>query len=138
MAQSLNVSQIALAWQKDREHVFLTRAGYAGGRLRLRLNVKDLGDPERLADLDLMIWGDNLHAPLIERIVELPMDIYGGRCPSRLHITTGAYAVLPALCHYQKTSEGHISICTTVTDMNIGLIWALGVTKLSRDWLQGG
>ncbi|CAL8466123.1 g5659 [Coccomyxa elongata] len=57
-----------------------------GGRLRLRLNVKDLGDPERLADLDLMIWGDNLHAPLIERIVELPMDIYGGRVNGKLRI----------------------------------------------------
>jgi len=40
--------------------------------------VKELGDPERLANLDLTIWGDNLHAPIIERIVELPMDIYAG------------------------------------------------------------
>lgn len=40
--------------------------------------MKELGDPDRLANLDLTIWGDNLHAPIIERIVELPMDIYAG------------------------------------------------------------
>jgi hypothetical protein len=50
----------------------------AGGRIRVRLNVKELANPDRLADLELIIWGDNLHAPMIERIVELPMDVYGG------------------------------------------------------------
>ena len=44
----------------------------------MRLNVKELANPDRLADLELIIWGDNLHAPMIERIVELPMDVYGG------------------------------------------------------------
>lgn len=50
----------------------------------MRLAVKELGNPERLADLDLIIWGDNLHAPLIERIVELPIDIYDGKHPARV------------------------------------------------------
>ena len=50
----------------------------AGGRVRVRVNVKEMGIQDRLADLELIIWGDNLHAPLMERIVELPMDIYGG------------------------------------------------------------
>lgn len=53
----------------------------AGGRVHVRVNVKDMGVPDRLADLELIIWGHNLHAPLIERVVELPMDIYGGTAP---------------------------------------------------------
>ena len=50
----------------------------AGGRIRVQVKAKELGVKDRLADLELIIWGDNLHAPLVERIVELPMDIYGG------------------------------------------------------------
>lgn len=46
--------------------------------MRVRVNVKEMGVRNRLADLELIIWGENLHAPLIERVVELPMDIYGG------------------------------------------------------------
>lgn len=44
----------------------------------MRLNVKDMGIEDRLADLELIIWGENLHAPLVERVLELPMDIYAG------------------------------------------------------------
>ena len=44
----------------------------------MRVNVKEMGIKDRLADLELIIWGDNLHAPLAERVVELPMDVYGG------------------------------------------------------------
>ena len=44
----------------------------------MQVKAKELGVKDRLADLELIIWGDNLHAPLMERIVELPMDIYGG------------------------------------------------------------
>ena len=46
--------------------------------MRVRVNVKEMGIKDRLADLDVTIWGENLHAPLIERLLELPMDIYGG------------------------------------------------------------
>ena len=46
--------------------------------MRVRVNVKEMGIMNRLADLDVTIWGENLHAPLIERLLELPMDIYGG------------------------------------------------------------
>ena len=51
-----------------------------GGRVRVRVSVKEMGIKDRLADLDVTIWGENLHAPLIERLLELPMDIYGGVC----------------------------------------------------------
>ena len=48
--------------------------------MRVRVNVKEMGIKDRLADLDVTVWGENLHAPLIERLLELPMDIYGGVC----------------------------------------------------------
>ena len=62
----------------------------AGGRIRVQVKAKELGMKDRLADLELIIWGDNLHAPLVERIVELPMDIYGGAS----HLST-KYLCLP-------------------------------------------
>jgi hypothetical protein len=46
--------------------------------VHVRVKVNDMGLEERLPNLELTIWGQNLHAPMIERIVELPMDIYGG------------------------------------------------------------
>ena len=50
----------------------------AGGRVRVHLRVKGLGVVGQLPDLRLTVGGDNLHAPLVERIVELPMDITEG------------------------------------------------------------
>ena len=54
-------------------------AGGTGGRVRVRVTVKGLnlarGHP---GDLEATIWGEDLHAPLIERVIELPMDMYGG------------------------------------------------------------
>lgn len=48
--------------------------------MRVQVRVKEMGIKDRLADLDVSIWGEDLHAPLMERLVELPMDIYGGVC----------------------------------------------------------
>ena len=86
----------------------------------MRLNVKDLGDPERLADLDLMIWGDNLHAPLIERIVELPMDIYGGVHP---HIACKQQAMLVQRCRHCFTQllKRHVSFAQRLLTWKCGL-----------------
>ena len=57
------------------EHTFVHGAG---GRVRVHLRVKGLGVVGQLPDLRLTVGGDNLHAPLVERIVELPMDITEG------------------------------------------------------------
>ncbi len=54
----------------------------------MRVNVREMGVRDRLANLELIIWGENLHAPLIERVVELPMDIYGGVVQSLSKVPT--------------------------------------------------
>ena len=62
-----------------------------GGRLRVRVEASGVTSgvvPQpgqvavstaRVPNLDIRITGQDLHAPLIERLVELPMDIYAGR-----------------------------------------------------------
>ena len=65
-----------------------------GGKLRVRVRATDLQ-----ADTSKGLWpqllisvaGQTLHAPLIERIVELPMDIHAGRVGGRV----GAVLLLP-------------------------------------------
>lgn len=42
--------------------------------------------PDRPANLMVSIQGANLHGPLIERLIELPMDIYEGRVGGELRI----------------------------------------------------
>ncbi len=48
----------------------------------MRVACKGIGAVDKYNDTELQmaIWGENLHAPLVERILELPMDIYGGAC----------------------------------------------------------
>ena len=47
--------------------------------MRVRVAVKGLRPAEgQLGDLEATIWGEDLHAPLIERVVELPMDVTAG------------------------------------------------------------
>ena len=58
----------------------------------MQVKAKELGVKDQLADLELIIWGDNLHAPLVERIVELPMDIYGGA----YHLSVKNFCLLSA------------------------------------------
>ena len=63
-----------------------------GGKLRVYVEVNDLLDNDlatggsRVPKLLVKIRGDNLHAPLVERIVELPMDISRGRADGELVI----------------------------------------------------
>lgn len=43
----------------------------------VKVDAKRMGDA--FPDTSITIGGKNLHAPLIERILELPMDIYAGQ-----------------------------------------------------------
>ena len=77
--------------------------------MRVRVNVKEMGIKDRLADLEAIIWGDNLHAPLIERLLELPMDIYTGVCPAM------TYWFLPRPClHSGQGSSQHFVLTLVV------------------------
>ena len=69
----------------------------------MQVKAKELGVKDRLADLELIIWGDNLHAPLMERIVELPMDIYEGAYPLSVKLC------LLSLCQESACTCSHCS-----------------------------
>lgn len=51
---------------------------HAGGLVRVRVTCKGIGATDKSTDLQMSIFGDSLHAPLAERLLELPMDIYDG------------------------------------------------------------
>ncbi len=48
----------------------------------MRVTCKGIGATDKSTDLQMSVFSDNLHAPLAERLLELPMDIYdgGGSC----------------------------------------------------------
>ena len=47
-----------------------------GGGIRARVVSKGLH--LRYPDTHVRIWGKNLHAPMADRVLELPMDVYEG------------------------------------------------------------
>ena len=53
--------------------------------MRVRVTCKGVGAVDKYngTELQMAIFGENLHAPLAERLLELPMDIYDGACPDR-------------------------------------------------------
>jgi len=56
-----------------------------GGKVRVLVNVSGIADNDlatggpRVPEMTISVHGQNLHAPLVERIFELPMDINDGR-----------------------------------------------------------
>ncbi len=44
----------------------------------MKVTAKHMNDPDRLADLNIVVFGSDLHAPVLERILEIPIDIYDG------------------------------------------------------------
>lgn len=48
----------------------------AGGRVRVRVSSKDIH--KAFPDTKIVIRAMNLHAPLIDRLLEIPMDIHEG------------------------------------------------------------
>lgn len=59
---------------------------HAGGDLHVTLDVKDMLRDGVWPDLDAKVFGKNLHGPLIDRILELPMDIHEGRANGYIQI----------------------------------------------------
>lgn len=52
------------------------RFQFAGGKIQARVVSKGLN--LRYPDTRINVWGKDLHAPVAERILELPMDVYQG------------------------------------------------------------
>ncbi|GAX75992.1 hypothetical protein CEUSTIGMA_g3435.t1 [Chlamydomonas eustigma] len=57
-----------------------------GGHVTVTLRCSDIGLPDRRPNLFVSIRGADLHGPLVERTVELPMDVYEGRVGGELRI----------------------------------------------------
>lgn len=58
----------------------------SGGRLRLRVSNVWPEDPDGAMDLRISVYGRGFHAPLIDRLIELPMDINAGVVDGELHV----------------------------------------------------
>ena len=50
----------------------------SGGRVAVSVKASNMLQPGVWPECDVTISGVGLHAPIIERLIELPMDIYGG------------------------------------------------------------
>lgn len=57
-----------------------------GGDLRVTVDVKDMLRDDMWPQLDAKVFGKNLHGPLIDRILEIPMDIHEGRANGYIQI----------------------------------------------------
>lgn len=58
----------------------------SGGRLRVTVNHIWPKDPNGSMDLSIGVFGRALHAPLLDRLVELPMDVNEGTLDGEFHI----------------------------------------------------
>jgi hypothetical protein len=58
----------------------------AGGNLEVHVAAQHVNVPGRHPDLLACIHASSLHAPHVERLLELPMDIYAGRLSGELRI----------------------------------------------------
>ncbi len=58
------------------QHARLTRMCLAGGRVRVRVSSKDIH--KAFPETKIVVRAMNLHAPLIDRLLEIPMDIHEG------------------------------------------------------------
>ena len=69
-----------------------------GGKVRVLVDIDGLADNElaigglRVPDMTITVQGQNLHAPLVERIFELPMDINEGRANGEFILKMHDYA----------------------------------------------
>lgn len=60
--------------------------GGDGGTVTVRVSASEMGRTDIFPTCCISVGGENLHAPLIERLFELPMDVYEGRLNGCLEI----------------------------------------------------
>jgi hypothetical protein len=49
-----------------------------GGRVRVHVGCTHLGTPERWPELTVRVEGANLHAPILEHLLDVPIDVHSG------------------------------------------------------------
>jgi hypothetical protein len=60
--------------------------GGDGGAIRVRVDCKHMATPGRWGDLLVRVGGKNLHAPVLENLLDIPMDVYGGRLDGEVRL----------------------------------------------------
>jgi len=69
-----------------------------GGRVRVRIAASEMAADVPWPKCTVTVDGDGLHAALIDRMLEIPMDVYGGTLTGSLEIgltDTAAWTVFP-------------------------------------------
>ena len=58
-----------------------------GGRVRVHVGCTHLNTPERWPELEVRVEGANLHAPILEHLLDVPIDVHSGNLNGevRLH-----------------------------------------------------
>eukprot|EP00210_Caulerpa_lentillifera_P007372 g7046.t1 len=68
------------------ENHLRTQGPPLGGSLSVNVKGKDLFREHGVGELGVEVVGRNLHAPILERLVEIPIDIHDGRVDGRVLI----------------------------------------------------
>jgi len=63
-----------------------TKGPALGGSISVNFKGKDLFRDDKMGDIGVDITGRNLHAPILERLVEIPIDIHDGRVDGTFNI----------------------------------------------------
>ncbi|KAK9840821.1 hypothetical protein WJX81_007219 [Elliptochloris bilobata] len=97
-------------WVRHQRRDTPTPAQPTGGRVRVRVSCKGIGAADKYngTDLQMAIWGEDLHAPLVERVLELPMDIYDGRLNGELRVRSHNAATwhFPSVSGHVRVADG--------------------------------
>ena len=70
-----------------------------GGRVRVHVGCAHMGVPERWPELTVKVEGTNLHAPMLEHLLDVPIDVHSGNLTGevRLHCNDEASWDFPLL-----------------------------------------
>jgi len=60
--------------------------GGAGGALRVRVRCSGIATPGRWPELEVRVAGQNLHGPVLENLLDIPMDMLAGRLDGEIVI----------------------------------------------------
>lgn len=90
-----------------------------GGELYLKVNGKDIGIEGRAGDLSVTIGGSRISAPLIDRLLEIPMDISDGVVDGEITLrsfNTETWT-FPDISGKLKCSNGHMHFWDATDDL---------------------
>ena len=82
------------------------------------MKVNSKGLHLRYPDTHIQMWARNLHAPMAERILEIPIDVYNGaRCPASCAsvISQPARVLISCFLHLHQPCLPRLPLGVSVT-----------------------